>query len=335
VSGKSALCLSVYSDIEISKTTPSRKTPLTTLDTTTALCRALGDQTRVRLLSLLSEDELTVAELTRITQLPQPRISTHLRKLRESGFVRDRREGGSSFYGLDKARWPPENGRILQAVFASTDDPLLSVDRRRAAEVISARGETWAESVAGMMARHYSPGRTWPALAHGLVGLTRLGRIIDIASGDSAAAELLSGQATSVICLDISEKVVATNQRRLSHLKNVRFVQGDMHAVPLPAATFDHALLLSSLSYTATPETVLTEAARLLVGGGRLSVVALHTHAHDDIIASYNQLNSGFSVEALSELAEATGFSIDRCEVSGRERRAPHFEYITLYAHRR
>jgi len=315
--------------------THQRKTSLTTLDTTTALCRALGDQTRVRLLSLLSEDELTVAELTRITQLSQPRISTHLRKLRESGFVRDRREGSSSFYGLNRARWPAENGRILQAVFASTDDPLLAVDRRRAAEVISARGETWAESVAGMMARHYSPGRTWPALAHGLVGLTRLGRIIDIASGDSAAAELLSAQAAAVTCVDISEKVVTTNRRRLSHLENVRFIQGDMHAIPLPAATFEHALLLSSLSYTATPQAVLAEAARLLVSGGKLSVIALKTHEHTDVIASYNQLNRGFSIESLSKMAEATGFDIDRCEVSGRERRPPHFEFITLYAHRR
>jgi DNA-binding transcriptional ArsR family regulator len=289
----------------------------------------------VRLLSLLMEEELTVAELTRITQLPQPRISTHLRKLREAGFVRDRREGGSSFYGLDRARWPAENGRILKAVFASTDDPLLAVDRRRAAEVISARGETWAESVAGMMARHYSPGRTWPALAHGLVGLTRMGRIIDIASGDSAAAELLSARADEVTCLDISEKVVATNRRRLAHLSNVRFVQGDMHAVPLPDATFDHALLLSSLSYTTRPAAVLAEAARLLVSGGRLSVVALSAHDHDDIVAGYNQLNSGLSLAQLSALSEAAGFTVDRCEIGGIERRPPHFEFITLYAHRR
>ena len=308
---------------------------MTSLDTTTALCRALGDQTRVRLLSLLSEDELTVAELTRITQLPQPRISTHLRKLREAGFVRDRREGGSSFYGLDQARWPSENGRLLQAVFASTDDPLLAVDRRRARDVISARGETWAESVAGVMARHYSPGRTWPALAHGLVGLTSPGRILDIASGDSAAAELLSARAASVTCLDISEKVVNTNRQRLSHLKNVRFVKGDMHAIPLPDATFDHALLLSSLSYTTTPDKVLCEAARLLVRGGRLSVVVLQSHSHHDVVARYNQLNNGFSAEALEKMATSAGFSIDRCKVSGRERRPPHFEFITLYAHRR
>ena len=308
---------------------------MTSLDTTTALCRALGDQTRVRLLSLLAEDELTVAELTRITQLPQPRISTHLRKLREASFVRDRREGASSFYGLDRARWPEENGRLLQAVLASTDDPLLAVDRRRAAEVISARGETWAESVAGVMARHYSPGRTWPALAHGLVGLTRLGRIIDIASGDSAAAELLSGQATSITCVDISDKVVGTNRRRLSHLQNVSFLQGDMHAIPLPDGSFDHALLLSSLSYTATPRQVLAEASRLLIPGGRLAVVVLHQHNHHSAVSSYNQLNNGFTVEAISEMATTTGFAVDRCEVSGRERRPPHFEFITLYAHRR
>ena len=307
---------------------------MTSLDATTQLCRVLGDQTRVRLLSLLSEDELTVAELTRITQLPQPRISTHLRKLREVGFVRDRREGGSSFYGLSKGSWPQRNERLLSAVLTSTDDPLLVADRQRAQAVLAARGQTWAESVAGNMARHYSPGRTWPALTSGLVGLARLGSVLDIASGDSAAAELLAAQAQGITCLDISPKVVQTNRRRLSHLSNVRFVQGDMHALPFEAGQFGHALLLSSLSYTDRPQQVLAEAARVLQAGGRLAAVALHRHAHHELTAHYNHLNAGFTPEQLAGYSEQAGFVIERCAISGQERRSPHLATITLYAHK-
>ncbi|MEL6343308.1 MAG: metalloregulator ArsR/SmtB family transcription factor [Myxococcota bacterium] len=305
---------------------------MTSLEGATMLCRLLGDQTRVRLLSLLRVDELTVAELVRVTDLPQPRISTHLRKLREAGFVRDRRSGGSSYYGLNDASWPAENGELLDTLLSATDDPLLAQDQGRARQVIAARGQTWAESVAGKMARHYSPGRTWPALTQGLVGLSRLGQIVDIASGDSASAEILAPHADQVICVDISEKVVQTNRRRLEHLENVRFVQADMHALPFEAGRFDHALMMTSLSYTDRPLRVLQQVRRILRPGGRLSVVALNRHAHLDVVDNYNHLNPGFSPEELKSLAEEAGLEVRRCAVSGREQRPPHFEFITLYA---
>lgn len=305
---------------------------MSSLSNTTNLCRLLGDQTRVRLLSLLSEDELTVAELTNITQLPQPRISTHLRKLREAEFVRDRRSGGSSFYGLNEDAWPSENGQLLKAMLASTNDALLAADRDRAREVIAARGQNWVESVAGKMARHYSPGRTWAALAQGLVGLSTLENVIDIASGDSAAAEMLAAQATSITCLDISARVVQTNRNRLSQLNNVQFVQGDMHKLPFEDGRFQHALLLSSLAYTQDPQTVIAEATRVLAPGGRLAAVALHSHPHADIVQGYGHLNTGFSPQQLRTHAERAGLIVQYCAISGRERRPPHFETITLYA---
>ena len=70
------------------------------LSATTDLCKLLGDPTRLRLLRLLAREELTVAELVQVTQLPQPRVSTHLGRLREASLVRDRRDGGSSHYRL-------------------------------------------------------------------------------------------------------------------------------------------------------------------------------------------------------------------------------------------
>ena len=48
-------------------------------------CRLLADPTRLRLLLLLDQEELSVAEMAAITQLAQPRVSTHLAKLKEAG----------------------------------------------------------------------------------------------------------------------------------------------------------------------------------------------------------------------------------------------------------
>jgi SAM-dependent methyltransferase len=53
----------------------------------------LGDESRIRLCVLLRGRELCVTDLVRVTGIAQSRVSTHLGRLREAGFVRDRRQG--------------------------------------------------------------------------------------------------------------------------------------------------------------------------------------------------------------------------------------------------
>src|SRR3546814_18554590 len=72
-----------------------------------ARLKVLADATRVRLLALLEGEELTVAELSAITQLAQPRVSTHLARPKEAGLVRDRRSGVSAYYRFDEAPLEP------------------------------------------------------------------------------------------------------------------------------------------------------------------------------------------------------------------------------------
>ena len=115
----------------------------------------LGDPTRVRLLALLGERELTVAELTRVLGLSQSRVSTHLGRLKEAGLVKDRRAGAQAWYVRAQPPEMPEPARSLWATVGTLDDPTLEGDR--------ARLRRWPEGLAGEMERHYSPGRTWEA----------------------------------------------------------------------------------------------------------------------------------------------------------------------------
>ena len=75
----------------------------------------LGDESRIRLCVLLRERELCVNDLVRVTGMAQSRVSTHLGRLREAGFVRDRRQGAQSFYALATDNLPgparPDPGR--------------------------------------------------------------------------------------------------------------------------------------------------------------------------------------------------------------------------------
>ena len=306
------------------------------LTATTDLLRLLGDPTRVRLFALLEREELTVAELTQVTQLSQSSVSTHLGKLREAGLVRDRKAGAASFYKQTGAGMPSEARDLWDVVQRAGGDPLLVQDRMRLHEVLRARagGKSWADTVAGHMERHYSPGRTWEAALRGLLGLLRLGSVLDIASGDCAIAELVAPRAKAVICLDASATVLDAGRRRLRHLPHVRFKRADMHALPFADRSFDHVLLLAALGYAHDPAQAAAEAARVLRPGGTLVAVTLHEHAHREAVTAYDHLQLGFSPGALRALFENRGLTVELCEVTSREKRPPHFEVLTLHASR-
>jgi ArsR family transcriptional regulator len=306
----------------------------TDLASTSELLRLFADPTRLRLLALVAREELTVAELVDVTRLPQSRVSTHLGRLKEAGLVRDRRAGASCFYALSAGSMPPPAQRFWSLLHETAHDPLLEEDRKRLRQTARARAASWADSVAGQMERHYSPGRTWEAATRGLLGLARLGDVLDIASGDGALAELVVRRARSITCLDYSRRVIAAARRRLAHVPGVHFRVGDMHALPFRDASFDQVLFANALSYAQDPERAVTEAARVLRPGGSLAAVALKAHRHVAVAETYNHAQLGFEPSALRELFETAGFEVSFCEVTSREKRHPHFEVLTLYAAR-
>ena len=307
---------------------------MTSLADAAGLLKVFSDPTRMRLLALLDHQELTVGELTGVTRLPQSRISTHLGRLKDAGLVRDRPEGSACFYSLNHASMPPGGRRLWSLLQTSAEDPLLEEDRERLRQLTRRRGGSWADAVAGQMERHYSPGRTWEAATRGLLGLASLGDVLDVASGDGALAELVAPRARAVTCLDRSRRVIEAARRRLGRLDNVHFRVGDLHALPFRDAAFDQVLFMNTLSYAHNPERAVREAGRVLRPGGALSAVTLRAHRHLQVASNYDHRQLGFEVEGLRELFGAAGFQVDSCAVTSRERRAPHFEVVTVYARR-
>ncbi len=303
------------------------------LSTASSLLRLLADPTRVRLLALLEREELTVAELAGILQLAQPRVSTHLAKLREAGLVRDRRAGVSAYYranGKDDSSYRT----LLDALYTSVDDALLRADADRLPTVLAQRAgeQGWADTVAGDMERHYSPGRTWETLARALLQLLDTGDVLDIASGDGVTAELLAPHARSITCIDASETVTLAARTRLAAFDNVEVRRGDMEHLALHDAGFDLVLMLHALTYTEHPAKAVAEAARVLKPGGRLLAVTLARHEHDTVTAPFGHRNKGFEIDALSAMAISAGLEVTQCTRISRERKPPHFEVLGLLA---
>src|SRR5437899_4157986 len=98
----------------------------------------LGDENRIRLCVLLRQRELCVNDIVRVTGVSQSRVSTHLGRLREAGFVRDRRQGPQSFYALVTENLPSSAHAILEDA-ASSSDPTLDGDQRRLSELDAER----------------------------------------------------------------------------------------------------------------------------------------------------------------------------------------------------
>jgi ArsR family transcriptional regulator len=308
---------------------------MTGLSETVDILRLFADPTRVRLAILLDGNELSVAEITQIAEMPQSRVSTHLGKLLHAGVLRDRRAGASTYYALNEATMPEQIRRLWNLVAESRDEPLMRADRLRCQELLRERQKSgnWPESVAGQMDRHYSPGRTWEATMMGFLHFIHLGDVLDAGSGDGTVAALLASRCRSVTCLDASEKVLLAARRRLAEFGNVDVAPGDLHALPFPDGRFDHVLLLNVLTYAKEPAQVLREAARVLRPGGDLTVSTLAHHEHKTVTAPYGHVNRGFHPRTLQGwLTREAGLRVERCEITSREKRPPHFAVISAFA---
>ena len=138
--------------------------------------RLLADPTRLRLLLLLEEDELSVAELQKILGMGQSRISSHLAQLKRAGVVEDRRSGKNVYYGLTAKQKPnATRTKVSELIRAlAREMPETARDRTALQLVLRRRRDKvreYFDELAGKFGRSYVPGRSWQALAHTLISL--------------------------------------------------------------------------------------------------------------------------------------------------------------------
>jgi SAM-dependent methyltransferase len=290
----------------------------------------LGDESRIRLCALLRERELCVTDLVRVTGISQSRVSTHLGRLREAGFVRDRRQGQQSFYTLS-ADALPESARAVLDEAVRSSDPTLEGDQRRLVELETER-RGGLPDYADDIERYYSPGRTWQSLAAGMAGLLDLGDVLDVGSGDGAAASSLAPYCRSLTCIDTNARMVEAAKERLTRFGHVEARVADVHELPFEAARFDAVLMFHTLTYAEKPAQALTECARVLRPGGRLVLLCLDEHRQHEITAPYGERHPGFSPSTVRDLLKKSGLVVRTAEVACRESRKPHLEVVLALA---
>ena len=297
------------------------------------LLKILADSTRVRILSLLSEEELSVAELQEILAMGQSRISSHLGLLRQGRIVQDRREGKKTFYALN-GDFEEEGIALIKAAYLAVESTSEicedNANLKRVLEKRKRKAEEYFSSVAGRLNKNYCPGRSWEAIGHFLLCLTPKITIVDLGAGEGLISQLLARRAERVVCIDNSPQMIEFGSKlaEKNGFTNLSYQLGDIEAVPLADNTFDCALLSQALHHAQHPQTAVEEAFRILKPGGQLIIIDLLEHQFEKARDLYADVWLGFSENKLYHILKTAGFRKIELNIVSREAETPHFQTI-------
>ncbi|MDX2081471.1 MAG: metalloregulator ArsR/SmtB family transcription factor [Terrimicrobiaceae bacterium] len=298
------------------------------------ILRVLSDPTRLRLMLLLTEEELTVAEMQEILSMGQSRISTSLALLKREGLAADRRVGKNIFYAAKNASAEP-----LPTLLAAAGEDLPEAARDQAALALALRkrkdrAAEYFNRLAGRFGRTYVPGRSWQALSHALLRLLPPMVIADLGAGEGTLSQLLARTAKRVIAVDISEKMVefGASLAREHGFRNVEYRLGDIEDPPIESGTVDLALFSQALHHASSPQKALAAAHRILREGGRVVILDLAAHTFEQARDLYAHVWFGFSEAELHRMLRKAGFAKIESSVVSRESEPPHFQTLLATA---
>ncbi len=274
--------------------------------------KALSDETRLRLLNVLSRFELNVNELVELMGMGQSRVSRHLKILSEAGLVGWRRDGLWIFYSAVR----DGSGQDFTAAalpFVASEEA-FKADLALAAGIIEERtastrhffnriAEDWdqlAEEVLGDFSLPEAVEKAMPACAVAA----------DLGCGTGAVLERMLGKAKNVIGVDGSSRMLELARRRLSKDSGrISLRIGDLGHLPLRDGEADFTSVNMVLHHLSDPVEALAEIRRVLRPGGKLMLSEFDQHNDESMRNAYGDHWLGFSRETLAGFLERAGFA--------------------------
>ena len=302
----------------------------------TEVLQVLSDSTRLRMLRLLDQEELSVAELQEILEMGQSRISSHLALLRRHNMVADRKEGKKTFYMLSLGA--SKHFEIVRfALDTDSDEEFWISDQSSLQRIVERRrraSEQYFDEVAGRLGKNYVPGRSWDAIGHFLLRLVPEIEIADLGAGEGMISQLLAERAKKVYCIDRSKSMVRLGLElsKKNGLSNLVYKLGDLEKVPLKDGAVDLVLMSQSLHHAEHPVIALGEAARILKLGGQLIIIDLKQHQFEKARELYSDRWLGFAENELYKLIKEAGLSKVKVDTVSKENKEPFFETLLATA---
>ena len=282
-----------------------------TADQTVEALRAAGEPTRLRVLSLLAGEELSVMELSRILDQSQPRVSRHLKLMTDAGLIERFPDGARVFYRLTSDALAR---RLIDTVLDVVDSGAGEADDRRLEEVRrdrEAAADAYFERIAPQWDRIRSLYVCETAVESAIqkaAGDGPFERVVDLGTGSGRMLTLLGKKAKMSLGLDLSHNMLNIARANVTKagLDKVELRHGDIFATRLPQQSADLVLVHQVLHYLADPAAAVAEAARLVMPGGLLLIVDFAPHALEHLREEHQHRRLGFSDEEMKRwLAEA------------------------------
>ncbi|MBQ4132117.1 MAG: ArsR family transcriptional regulator [Desulfovibrionaceae bacterium] len=274
-----------------------------------SLFKALSDETRLRLMAVLSVYELSVNELVSLMNMGQSRISRHLKILSDAGLLQFRRDGLWVFYSFPaegdvRSFWLAireyvQGSQDLQQVIKS--DLLLAagiVQERalRSRQFFDSIAEDWDEISREMLAGFDLPARIIELAPESALG-------VDLGCGTGYMLECLLNKFKRVIGVDGSPQMLELARRRLAPFgERVSLRIGELEHLPLADREADFALISMVLHHLEAPRAAIGEIERALAPGGNLIIADLLKHKNEEMRSKYGDRWLGFELEELEAM---------------------------------
>jgi len=268
------------------------------------MLRAAGDPTRLRLLLLLRQAELTVSELIEIVGQSQPRVSRHLKLLGEAGLVERFKEGSWVFCRAADRGIGAELGSAIAAladpVSQEADKARLAHIRQTRANAAAAYFKSNAAEWERIRSLHAPERDVEDAIARHLTS-TPIQNFLDAGTGTGRMMELIAPHAARAVGIDVSPDMLSIARDRLlrENIRNAQVRLGDIYRLPFPngmtGAGFDVVLFHQVLHYLDDPGSAVAEAARVMAPGGRLLIADFAPHKEEFLRDEFAHRRLGFS----------------------------------------
>jgi len=288
------------------------------VDRLIAMLRAAGDPTRLRLLLLLRQAELTVSELTEIVGQSQPRVSRHLKLLCEAQLLERFKEGSWVFYRASEAGNGAEFVAAIAAV-AAQDSAVLQSDSKRLAAVREARA---AEAAAFFKANAaqweriralHAPEKDVEAAIVRHIASSPMESLLDAGTGTGRMLELLAPYVKRAVGIDVSPEMLAIARDRLARgqIRHAQVRLADTYRLPFASGSalqgFDAVLFHQVLHYLDDPAAAVAEAARVMRPGGRVLIADFAPHELEFLRSDFAHRRLGFSDREVQSWFHAAG----------------------------
>jgi ubiquinone/menaquinone biosynthesis C-methylase UbiE/DNA-binding transcriptional ArsR family regulator len=264
--------------------------------------RAVAEPTRLRLLSLCAEGDMTVSDLTQILGQSQPRVSRHLKLLCEAGVLDRFREGSWVFYRLadDNAA----SGGVARKLVAliPEDDFQRALDRTRLVKIKQARAaeaEAYFTANAAQWDRirsyHVDESEVEQALLDAFPDHAE--DLLDIGTGTGRMLQLFADRVDRGVGIDASRDMLSVARAKLEvdGNRHCHVRHGDMYRLPMTDESYDVAVIHQVMHYADRPEALIAEVARVLRPDGALLIVDFAPHDLETLRTEHAHLRLGFS----------------------------------------